>query len=169
MVTHLKGKGNALISIVSVYQVCKNGDKGEVTAYLQQQADCYDKYKKVVNPRDQLCKDLQPVLKNLIKKGHKIIVCADINDDAGQEFDNQWNRMMKLLNMRNIHQIRHADHPLPRTYVRGRRTLDMIAISENITNDHIIRAGILPFYSLAASDHRPLYIDIDMRLLFGDT
>ena len=44
-ITHLKGKGSTIVSIVSVYQVCKNRDKGEGTAFLQQQADCYEKYK----------------------------------------------------------------------------------------------------------------------------
>ena len=46
----MKGKGGTTISVFSVYQVLCKGDSGENTAYLQQQADCYEKYKKVVNP-----------------------------------------------------------------------------------------------------------------------
>ena len=112
-VIHLKGKGNTVVSIFSVYQVCKNGDKGEATAYLQQQADCYEKFKKIVNPRDQLCKDIHPVIRKLIEKGNKVIICADINDDAGNENNNQWNRMMENLKLRNIHQEKHQGQVLP--------------------------------------------------------
>lgn len=167
-IAHLKGKGNTIVSIISAYQVCKNGEKGEATAFLQQQADCYEKHKRVVNPRDQLCKDLQPVLQALIEKRNKVILCADMNDDAGMENNNQWNRMLRMLNMRNIHQELHQGCELPRTYIRGKRTLDMIAVSENISKDQIRCTGILPFHSLMASDHRPLYIDVYTDDLFGE-
>ena len=61
-IAHLKGRGNSVISIISVYQVCENGDTGRNTAYLQQQTDFLEKYGRLVNPRTQLCKDLEKVL-----------------------------------------------------------------------------------------------------------
>ena len=112
-ITHLKGKEGTTISIMSIYQVCKDGDQGKNTAYMQQQADFFEKYKCLVNPRQQLCKDVKKTVKSLIDKGHKVIICADINDDAGEEYDNEWNRMLADLGMRNIHQHTHKNHPLP--------------------------------------------------------
>ena len=167
-ITHMKGKGDSVISIISVYQVCDGGDEGENTAYLQQQTDFLEKYGRLVNPRKQLCKDLERVILSLIEKGNKVIVCADINDDASAEFNTQWNQMLDNVGLRNIHQSIHAGKNLPRTYDRGVRTLDMIAVSENISNDICMKAGILPFYSVSASDHRALYLDIRASSLFEE-
>ena len=167
-VQHLKGRGNTVISIFSVYRVCP-ADKGENTAYVQQQNDLYKKHGRIVDPRLQIVKDLQPILINLIQKGHKVIVNADINDEAGREYSHQWNKMMEETGMRNIIQNKHQNRALPRTYDRGKRCLDIIAVSENIQNNEITSCGILPFYSVSASDHRPLYVDFKASTLFDET
>ena len=166
-VTHLQGKNNTIISIFSVYRVCPDYT-GENTAYVQQQNDLYKRYQRIIDPRKQIVKDLQQVILKLIQQHHKVIINADINDDAGVEFTNQWNDMLKEVGMRNIVQCKHNNRSLPRTYDRGRRCLDCIAVSENIKNDDVIRCGILPFYSLSASDHRPIYVDFDTDALFDD-
>ena len=168
-VTHMKGKGEMTITIISVYQVCENGDGGKKTAFLQQQTDFLEKYGRLVDPRNQSCKDLERVALELIKKGNKLIICADINDDAGMEYKTRWNSMMDKLGMRNIHQDIHKGEQLPRTFDQGKRTLDIIAVSENISNDMIDKAGIIPFYTLSASDHRAMYIDVKEDCLFEDT
>ena len=167
-VTHIRGKGSTVISIFSVYRVC-GYDGGENTAYIQQQNDLYDKHKRILDPRQQLCKDLQKVLHDLLVQGNKIIVTADINDDAGEEYNNQWNTMAKELSLRNILQHKHNNKDLPRTYDRGTRCLDTILVSPNIDNKDVTKAGILPFYSITSSDNRPQYIDINMESLFEDT
>ena len=139
------------------------------TTYVQQQNDLYKKHGRIVDPRLQIVKDLQPILINLIQKGHKVIVNADINDEAGREYSHQWNKMMEETGMRNIIQNKHQNRALPRTYDRGKRCLDIIAVSENIQNNEIRSCGILPFYSVSASDHRPLYVDFKASTLFDET
>ena len=104
-----------------------------------------------------MCKDLKKALHYLNENSHKVIICADINDDAGHEFTHQWNNIMEEAGMRHVLQSVHNQRSLPRTYDRGVRCLDSIMVSENIQNDHIQGAGILPFYSITASDHRALY------------
>ena len=68
-----------------------------------------------------------------------------MNDDAGQDFSNQWNNMMKELGLQNIHEEKHEGHPLPRTYDRGKRCIDIIACSEGITNKMIKKREYCPF------------------------
>ena len=143
-VIHLKGKNNTIISIFSVYRVCADYT-GENTAYIQQQNDIYTRYQRIIDPRRQIVKDLQQVVVKLIQENHKVIINADINDDAGVEFTNQWNAMLEEVGMRNIVQCKHNNRSLHRTYDRGRRCLNCIAVSENIRNDDVIRCGILPF------------------------
>ena len=111
-VIHLKGKGNTIISIFSIDQVCLD-DEGENTSSIQQQNDLYDKRRRLFNPRTQIVKDLQPILADLIRNNHKVIINADINDDAGMEFKNQWNAMMEETGMRNIIQSKHNQNKLP--------------------------------------------------------
>ena len=93
---------------------------------------------------------------------------SDINDNAGYEYTNEWNTMMEKVGLRNIIQTKYGNRPLLRTYDKGKRCLDLITVSENIKNDDIAKSGIIPFYSLSASDHRSLYIDIRVDALFDD-
>ena len=167
-VTHLRGKNNTTITILSIYQVCSRGYEGGNTAYLQQQADIYKLKGRFRDPRNELCKDLRTVLQQLNEQQHKIIICADINDDVGYEYNNLWNQTMEEAGMRHVLSTLHEQRPLPRTYDRGVRCLDTIMVSDNIHNDHILRAGILPFYTVSASDHRAIYVDIDVKSLFQD-
>ena len=166
---NLRGKNNTIITILSIYQVCKRGYEGENTAYLQQQADIYNAKGRYLDPRNDMCKDLKKALHYLNENSHKVIICADINDDTGHEFTHQWNNIMEEAGMRHVLQSVHNQRSLPRTYDRGVRCLDSIMVSENIQNEHIQGAGILPFYSITVSDHRALYIDIDVQSLFNDT
>lgn len=103
-VAHIKGKGNTIISVFSVYRVCAN-DTGENTTYVQQQNDLYEKHKRIIDPQQRFIKDLKNVIVQLTQNNHKIIISADINNDAGYEFNNHWNTMMKEARLRNIIQI----------------------------------------------------------------
>ena len=80
-VKHMRGKDDTIISIFTVYRVCPEGD-GINTAYIQQQNDLYDKHHRIMDPRDQIIKDLQKVLIRTIEENHKVILTADINEDA---------------------------------------------------------------------------------------
>ena len=42
-------------------------------------------------------------------------------------------------------------------------------LSKNIRDDNILASGILSFYSVNASNHRALYIDLNAKTLFEDT
>ena len=165
--THMQGRGGQVLTILSVYRVCKQ-ETGKNTAYLQQQADLMKSRKRILDPREVICRDLQVILEKLNRDNHKIILCADINDEADKIFANKWNEMLEKTGMRNAHQALHPGNNLPRTYDQGQRCIDMIAISKNIPNQMIKKSGILPFYTLSASDHRALYIDVDVYQLFDE-
>jgi hypothetical protein len=57
--------------------------------------------------------------------------------------------------------------PEPHTYRRGKRRIDYILISQNIS--HAVAAiGYEPFHHTIATDHRGVYIDFYMDKLFGN-
>ena len=165
-VLHMKGAGKTIVSLLTVYRVC-SGNGGSNTSFIQQQNDLFERHKRLIDPRKQLLKDLQPKILKLIRNDHKVILTSDINDEAGAEFNHGWNIMMNELGLRNIIQTNHQKRTLPRTYDRGSRCLDIIAVSENIKPQDILRCGIMPFYTLSASDHRALYIDLNTDTIFG--
>ena len=166
--THMRCKGNHILTIISTYRVNPFNAAGDNTIYQQQQADYLKKRKRVIDPRDQICKDLEAYLMQLLEHNHKIILCADANDDMNQPKKGMWNMMLAKTGMRNVHSSKHPERKLPRTYNKGSKCIDIIAVSENIPDEAIKRAGILPFYSMNATDHRPMYVDIDRQILFGD-
>lgn len=105
------------------------------------------------------------------KAAHQSVtwLSADANDDVSKEGLEMWNSMLARSEVRNAHTALHENQQLIRTHNKGSRCIDIIAISDNIPNNVIQRAGILLFYSINATDHWPLYIDLDRKLLFDDT
>ena len=166
---HLRCKGGQVLTIISVYRVNPFNAKGDNTVYQQQQSDYLKKIKRVVDPQDQICKNLEKFLIKLHEAKHKIILSADANDDVSREGEGMWNSMLARNGMRNAHVALHKNQQLPRTYNKGSRCIDIIVVSDNIPNDAIQRAGILPFYTINATDHRPLYIDLDKSIIFDNT
>ena len=70
------------------------------------------------------------------------------------------------LNMKNALRMRNASE-LPKTYDRGCKPIDIIAISSSLPDEIVFRSGMLPFYEGNFSDHRSLYVDIRYDLLFN--
>ena len=74
-----------------------------------------------MDPRDKIIKDLQKVLIRTIEENHKVILTADINEDAGYEFKTKLNDMMQEIGLCNIIQkfitINHYHQHM--TEVRG--------------------------------------------------
>ena len=59
---------------------------------------------------------------------------------------------------------------LPSAYFRGKKCLDMIAITNDarIPPKAICRLGIAPHFTTFNTDHRFMYCDLDTRYLFGE-
>jgi hypothetical protein len=88
---------------------------------------------------------------------------GDFNEDcalSGNQIDNMLHECC-LINVMNLHH--GADFVMPNTYDRGKKCIDLIAITDNpsINMDMISKAGFMPFYHEFCSDHRALYCDIN--------
>ena len=79
----MRGKDNSIISIFTVYWACPDDD-GINTAYIQQQNNLYDRHHSILDPRNQIIKDLQNVLIRAIEANHKVIlnICVEIYGDS---------------------------------------------------------------------------------------
>jgi hypothetical protein len=163
---------------------------GAKTAYMQQYRGISAKLRSSTNqstpnPPRQFILDLQAWLEHLIVEGHQLIVSMDSNEDvlsspglftpltynpdtitSCAQHDGRLATLLKTCGLLDILTVHHTEDPPP-TYNRGRKRLDYIFISNTLT-PAVLRSGILPFYSLFLSDHRPCYIDIDATALFGE-
>jgi hypothetical protein len=63
--------------------------------------------------------------------------------------------------------LQHGSSDLPATYARGTKRLDYILMSERCANA-VQTCGYEPFNHRLFSDHRGMFLDMNMQLLFGN-
>ena len=66
--------------------------------------------------------------------------------------------------------VRHGeDSTLPATHDRGSTCIDLIATTVGLPEGTIKRIGFAPFYTNIYTDHRGIYLDLDIEKLFSST
>ena len=59
----------------------KNSGNGDCTIRSQQEHDLLETRKKLLDPRDEILKDLETMIINEHKKGTTVVVMGDMNED----------------------------------------------------------------------------------------
>ena len=73
----------------------------------------------------------------VIQESRKVdFTYADINDDARKGYKIKWSKMMENLGTYMALMI-YRGRKLPKTFSKGKMTLDIIAVSEKISNNMI--------------------------------
>jgi hypothetical protein len=72
--------------------------------------------------------------------------------------------MLEACDLVNIHNLQHGE--APPTYKQVSRQIDVMFISRHLV-EHVEACGILPFDTIFACDHIPLYVDFNVYTLFG--
>ena len=140
----MAGKNNRKITIYTIYRVCEQKhSSGDCTIYMQQQNDLKIAQRKICDPREALLLDLTVQIQKNQNLGHDIIVIGDVNEDI--ESGKRINKFVLKNNMNNAIERLH-DGKQPAIYDRGTKCLDLVAVSNSISPDSIIRCGYLPFY-----------------------
>jgi hypothetical protein len=165
----LTGKRNKKVTFLTAYRVCaQKGGLGS-TIYHQQQIDFEEEGQTNVDLRKRFCTDLTVTIRELHRQNHIVILMGDFNDDLNLT-GGQINTMLRDCGLANvIHQAHGETVKLPPTYHRGSKCLDLIAITDNdrVPKECVRRAGYLPFYHYFCTDHRLIFCDIDLKMLFG--
>lgn len=160
----LIGKNGRKLKVITTYRVGRNkGGADNCTIRTQQEYDLQERYGKIVDPRKQLLEDLKLMIQKEHSNGTIIILNCDMNENI------QNSKTVKNFLMAAGLKIAHTtihDETLPNTHDRGQHCIDIMAVSTKLPNEAIVRAGILPFYSGLPSDHRAMYLDIDINYIF---
>jgi hypothetical protein len=139
------------------------------TIFHQQQIDFESEGQRNVDLRKRFCQDLTCTIRQLHSDNHIVVLMGDLNDDLNVQ-GGQINTMLRDCGLANVaNQVYGSNIQLPHTYNRGSKYLNLIAITDDtsVPKHSIKSAGYLLFYHHFCSDHRLVYCDIDMSVLFG--
>jgi hypothetical protein len=159
-------KGKSII-LITAYRVCKNSaaTAGPTTAFAQQWHILRRSGNKTPDPRKSFIIDLEKRVCKAIREKQGVIVMLDANETL-QHFNNDFTKWVRNSSLIDIHVHRHGTEEEPATYTRGRTRIDYMLISPDLV-EFVSAAGILPFKTFTKSDHRALFMDIDMDCYLG--
>ena len=164
--TWMTFKGDTNLTVITAYRVCQEkGNSGEMTAHAQQASLLLNRTP-TPDPRNQILEDLKALISEKRQSGEAVILMIDANEESLSP-NSKLRRTMDSLAMSNLHHIIHGEG-CPNTYTRGQHQIDHIfgcpRIASNTTN-----AGVLPFKFGIDSDHRGLYVDVEVQNIFRST
>ena len=156
-------KGDTNLTVITAYRVCQEkGNSGDMTAHAQQSSLLLNRTPKP-DPRKQVLEDLKSFIADRRYQGEAIVLMIDANEECLSP-NSTLRRTMDSLGMTNLHHLIHGES-CPNTHTRGAQQIDHIygcpRIAANTTN-----AGILPFKMGIDTDHRGLYVDVEVHHIF---
>jgi hypothetical protein len=118
------------------------------------------------DPRKQLITDLQTQIMSFNKNNESSIICIDANDGLF----NRSSLIPTFLSNTNLVPLICNPEEYPPTHTRGSQCIDFIFGSPNVLQ-HIVSSGMTSFFSSPwpHTDHRGLFVDIDIVGLLGAT
>ena len=163
----LNGKNGRRVTIVTVYQVCKQSvtTAGAKTAYMQQWNLLRRAGQDDPNPRKSFCKDLDAFLTPLQAAGDELLVMGDLNEQLGDSTSGM-NAVVAKFGLIDSTSYHHGIEGEVATYSRSSNRLDYILCTHAIAPS-IWRCGVLPFNFVISSDHRSVFIDVDIDEFLG--
>jgi exonuclease III len=161
------GKDNTAVRIVTAYRVCSNSTKtpGTMSARYQQTEVMKTQGIRNPDPRAKVLEDLGNRITELKTSGEEVILMMDANDTT-QKANSDLSRWAEKVDLVDPHIQRHGSIDEPATHERGSDRIDYIFMTEKIS-EYVMAAGILEFHKVWKTDHRALYIDIDLEAFLG--
>jgi hypothetical protein len=163
---HLRRRNQAPLTIISAYQVCPRPTNllGN-TAYHQQTRALSEAGDPDLHPRKAFIRDLEAFLSELIAKGHDILMGGDFNE----ALEDKNSGILKLITSTNLTDpflYRFPQHNPFGTHIMGSRRIDYTFVTPNLL-PALKKIGYAPFQYTKPSDHRPIFLEFDTKVLFG--
>ena len=164
-ITNLSMRSNQQLTVICCYQVCKQtiSSTGPKTAFSQQWSLLKRQGIQNPQPRKQFYVDLDKLLNKLTSQGNMILLAGDFNSTLGED-PTGLDRIVHKYNLCDTIQHLHGSYSCA-SHVRGSKCIDYILCNRPFL-PAIHRGAILPFNSVISSDHRPIFLDIDINQTF---
>ena len=161
----LRGKKGKSVFVITVYQACKSNPTANLTAAAQQ-LSALKQAGDNATPREAFKRDLSKFIKQMMGPKDDAIVIGDFNE----AIDDESGGIVRLMEDTGTVDLMTAVHDkeLPTTFDRGTSCIDYALATPRIANA-VKRAGYTPTAGGLQSDHRGLYIDIDINEALGGT
>jgi hypothetical protein len=157
----LLGRNNTHLVVITAYRPTKA--PGYNTSYQQQWRILRSKQHEDPDPRKRILRDLTMTIKQWTSQQYEVILLWDANEGI----HNPKSQLIDFMTKTNLSPA-HLQFPSA-SHTRGSQCIDFIMTTPGV-REAISQAGYLPFYTGAwASDHRGVYIDIDIHKLFQDS
>jgi hypothetical protein len=161
----LLGKLAKRYTIICAYQVpLVTGRSGPTTSHTQQLLMLRQAYQENQRPRDHFCKDLQFLLKDRINDDHEITLMGDFNKELGSS-TRGFTKVITECNLVDVCAATHGLEEEVRTYARGWKRLNYILMTPSV-DSHVTQSGTEPFNHRFFSDHRGIFVDLELKGLF---
>ena len=129
-----------------------------------QQRDLLRKQNNNNNPRDAVMLDIITRIRKDLDSNHSVILMGDFNEAIdSRENTHQTLTQLGLINLME----KRFPGSLPKTWNRGRTAIDHVYMSVDVFKT-VRKAGYAPFDVVALSDHRGIFFDLDMGVLFDE-
>jgi hypothetical protein len=165
----LAGRNQQDVRIYSAYQ-CVDDDinhTGDNTYYAQLWRLFREKTDRYPQPRRRFIKDL---LAELITAKHAniaLIILGDFNENIGTN-PNLMASICSSIGLSDAVEHIHPQSENVPTYIRGRRRLDYGLLSHSLL-PAVTASGLNQFHEISSSDHRALFIDLQLNHIFHPT
>jgi hypothetical protein len=157
----IMGRSSKVVTFIMAYRVDgTRNTKGPFTAYSQQLYLLEEKDAVNTDPITNFYNDLRVVVNNLKQKNHEIVIMIDANACL-EDNNNMFTKWVSELQLIDPLTARHGTERQPATFQGGKKRIDYFLMTKGLFK-HVTQAGILPFQSFFTSDHRALFIDIDL-------
>ena len=157
-----EGKRGQKFSVITAYRVCESSISNAPlgSAFHREYSYFQDQGELRPQPRRRFLQDIKGAIKLLQSDNHSILLMLDAN--AVLESDLPFMDMVNDLELNDLHQVGAA----PSTYIgSANRRIDYMLGCPNILKV-VTRQGSLGYFEGPHSDHRGLYVDLDLTKLF---
>jgi hypothetical protein len=134
--------------------------QGPITAWIQQWTLLRESGDKNPDPIKYFYTDLEKQISQWKQEGNEVLMMIDANEHIGDK-PGGLTTLFEKMEMTDLLRHRHPNKIEPNTHARGSKRIDYIFGTAKI-RDNCKKAGILQFGTGYQSDHRALFVSIDI-------
>ena len=160
-----RGQDDKKFTVITAYRVCKGSIQSSPIGSAYSREHHHHKHSgiKQPNPRTLILKALQITIQKLHQLGHSILLMMDSNGSLDEDLDLQ--QFLQECNLSDLHDT----DPAPSTYIgSSHRRIDHI-LGCPMTRQALNAAGSMSYIEGPQSDHRGLFVDLDIHMLLHRT
>jgi exonuclease III len=161
----IRGRDNEKITFITAYNPCST-NKGPSTTWTQQHLKMTADGIENPNPRKEFKRRMTEYISSLQDEGHHVVLSMDANTHP-QLQDGELFAALESQNVEDIFKIKYQREPPP-THLRGSKKIDYIMTTRHVAQ-HVTACGMEPFWYHTDSDHRSIFMDINMKTLIKET